>query len=172
VAGGYTDEWSADFANGQRHVIGKVHNFRFDASGDMAILRIHNPTGWNPQPWVYVTASPETTADPDYLIINDGMSATLLNQRVCKTGAFGGTSCGKVKELGKAITYGGVTVKGLARASYCRTGGDSGGPVFVGHVVYGIHVAGNLAPDGGCMSYYQGLHGIEKAMNVNVLHSR
>jgi hypothetical protein len=174
VVGGYTDEWSADFANGQGHVIGKVHNFRFDTSGDMAILRINNPTGWNPQPWVYVTASSSTTKsfstteDPDYLIINDGWSAPLLHQRVCKTGAFGGTSCGNVEEIGAARTYDGVTVKGLARASYCRTGGDSGGPVFVGHVAYGIHVAG----EGACMGYYQGIHGIEKAMNVHVLHGR
>jgi streptogrisin C len=168
VVDGYTEEWSAEFANSQGHVIGKVHNFRWDAAGDMAILRINNPTGWNPQPWVYVTASPSTTEDPDYLIINDGWSAPLLHKRVCKTGAFGGTSCGKVEAIGVTLTYSGVTVKGLARASYCRTGGDSGGPVFVGHVAYGMHVAGR----GECMGYYQGIHGIEEAMNVHVLPSR
>jgi hypothetical protein len=172
-ASGTNGNWQAfQPANGQFHDIGPNWNNKWDSTGDMAIVRINKPgtDGWNVRPWVYVTNGPDTVEDPSYNIANDGGSR--LNMRVCKTGwALGYTSCGKVTGLDLTRRYCGsgicVTVEHLGGASFCTTGGDSGGPVFSGHVAYGIVVA--ITSDN-CHSLYQGVGAIETAMNVNVLH--
>jgi streptogrisin C len=48
---------------------------------DHAIVRIDNPTGWSPRPWVYVHASATTVEDPDYVIKTVGGSS--VGMRVC-----------------------------------------------------------------------------------------
>jgi hypothetical protein len=166
VAGGFTDTWYTHFPNGSVHAIGPRHNHRFSGSGDMAILRINNPTGWHPRAWVYVTSGPDTTTDTTYHLSSDGTS--VVGMRICTTGAFFGRSdCGTVTQLGVTATYLGVTVRGLGRGSFCGTGGDSGAPMYASHVAYGLQVAGFSR----CDSLYQGIHAAENAMNVNVLHA-
>jgi hypothetical protein len=166
VAGGFTDTWYTHFPDGSTHAIGPRHNSRFSSGGDMAILRINNPTGWHPRAWVYVTSGPDTTADTTYHISSDGTS--VVGMRICTTGAaFGRSDCGKVTQLGVTATYDGVTVTGLGRGSFCGVGGDSGAPMYASHLAYGLQVAGYSL----CDSLYQGIHAAENAMNVNVLHA-
>jgi hypothetical protein len=166
VAGGFTDSWSTRFTNGSTHVVGPRHNSRFASNGDMAILRINNPAGWTPRAWVYVTAGPDTTTDTTYHLSSDG--ASTVGMRICTTGAFFGRSdCGTVTQLGVTATYGGVTVTGLGRGSFCGTGGDSGAPMYASHVAFGLQTAGFSQ----CDSLYQGITAAENAMNVNVLHA-
>ncbi len=163
---GGTDTWYTHFTDGSTHAIGPVHNYRFSSGGDMAILRISNPSGWNPQAWVYVTSGPDTTLDTDYHITSD--SGSTVGQRICTSGAFFGRSdCGTVTRLGVTATYGGVTVTGLGEASFCGTGGDSGAPVYASHTAYGLQTAGFSE----CDSLYQGIHAAEDAMNVDVAHT-
>jgi hypothetical protein len=166
IAGGFTDNWSTRFTNGSSHVIGPRHNHRFASSGDMAILRINNPSGWQlPRAVVYVTSGPDTTADQTYHISSDGTSS--VGMRICTTGgSYGRSDCGTVTQLGVTATYNGVTVRGLGRGSFCGTGGDSGAPMYASHVAYGLQVAGFSE----CDSLYQGIQASEDAMNVNVLH--
>jgi secreted trypsin-like serine protease len=49
--------------------------------------------------------------------------------------------------------------------------GDSGGPVYVKHVAYGLVSGGLLSGNCGNTMYYQGVKGAANAMNVNVLVS-
>jgi hypothetical protein len=104
-----------------------------------------------------------TVNDPDYPIVRDSTSVQF--SRICKSGVRGGTSCGRVLGLGATDTYEGVTVRGLGWASYCREGGDSGGPIYANHTAYGIHVSG----DDDCSAYYQGIRGAENLLSMNVI---
>lgn len=159
--------WSTQFAGGSTHVIGNTHNHVLGGAGDMAIIRVNNPGGWDlPRGIVFVTAGPDTARDETYHISSEGGS--VVGQRVCKSGAYyGRTDCGTVRALGASLSYSGVTVNHLGRADYCRTGGDSGGSVYASHVAYGMHVAGTAA----CTAYYQGISGAELALSVEVLNS-
>ena len=158
--------WSTEFTDGTSHVIGPVWTWWWHSGGDMAILRINNVPGWNPKAWVYVTSGPDTTADSTYHISSDNLS--VLGMRICTTGAYYGRSdCGYVTQLGLTMTYGGVTVHHLGRASFCGTQGDSGSPMYALHVAYGLQVSGFSE----CDSVYQGIRAAENVLNVNVLHS-
>jgi len=168
-----TNTWWTRFTDGSRHDLGPAHNGKWNSDGDMAIIRVVNETGWRPRAWVVVYASSDTTADSSYSITRDDYSTE--GQRICKTGAGTRTDCGTVTRLGVTFTYtvtsvtGAVrteTVQGLGQASYCRGGGDSGGPVYANHTAYGIHVAGSSS----CVAYYQGIKEAETDMNVNVAH--
>lgn len=108
--------WSTHFADGSSHNIGAVHNY--GSTNDFAILRIDNPSGWDPRAWI------RTASDNSYQI--NGWSTSYVGMRVCKSGSFGGSSCG-------SVTGGEATRDGKAhtfRANFCTSGGDSGGPVF------------------------------------------
>jgi hypothetical protein len=70
-----------------------------------------------------------------------------------------------VTQVGVAFSYGGTTVRGLARANFCGTNGDSGGPVYAQNTAYGLHVAGASY----CDSYYQGIRPAQNLLNVDIL---
>ena len=159
--------WSTKFADQSVHIIGPVWHWEYNANGDAAILRITNEPGWNPQPRVQVTDGPETTANELYAIADD--KSSIVGMRICATGAATGQSrCGHVTELGFTTDYDGPTVHHLGRASVCAQKGDSGAPMYAKHNAYGILVAGNA--NDGCDTLYQGIHGAENLLNVNVLH--
>lgn len=168
AAGGYDDTWYTYFTNGSAHNIGSVHNYTFGTGGDMAIIRISNVSGWDPENWVHVTASSDTTVNETYTITSEGSST--VGMRICITGsAYGHSDCGTVTDVGVTVTYSaeGVTVKNLGRANYCSIPGDSGAPLYASHTAYGIHSGGVT---GTCDAFYQGIKGAEKLMNVNVIH--
>ena len=161
----YTDNWSTKFTDGSWHVIGSRHNSIFGNGGDMAILRINNVPGWSPDNWVHVTSGPDTTTNQTYTITSERYS--VIGMRICTTGAFYGASdCGVVTSLGVTVSYGGKTVKGLGRGTFCGTSGDSGAPMYASHRAYGLQVAGFSE----CDSLYQGISAAESKMNVNVIH--
>jgi streptogrisin C len=172
---GGADDWtSLQPRTGQQHVIGPAWNNKWDSTGDMAILRINNPssTGWNPKPWVFVTdcSVGNCVEDQDYYISDDGGQG--LGERICNAGTHSGTRCGTVTGLNLTRAYpaGGitVTVEHLGGVDICGDKGDSGGPMFDGHVAYGIFVAARPWPN--CASFYQGVSAIERDMNVNIVH--
>ncbi|WP_437276455.1 S1 family peptidase [Sorangium sp. So ce375] len=161
------DDWSTRFTDSSSHVVGPVWHWEWNGGGDMSILRIKNPAGWDAEPWVYVTSGPDTTTNTTYKITSDKKS--VLGMRICTTGAYYGRSdCGYVTQLGVTATYGGVTVHHLGRGSFCGTGGDSGAPMYASHVAYGLQVAGYSE----CDSLYQGIRAAESVLNVNVLHAK
>jgi hypothetical protein len=140
----------------------------WNSSGDAALIEIDDPNGWQVRNWVNVGASGSnggvsgTAAKQDYPI--NGDSESVFGMRICRTGVGSGTSCGKVNGLGVTLTYGGVTVNDLGRATYCRAGGDSGGPVYANNTAFGIHVAGSAT----CTGYYQGIHNAEDLLGADV----
>jgi hypothetical protein len=160
--------WSTKFTDLSVHNVGPVWHWEYNSAGDMAILRVSNPGGWTPKPWVQVTSGPDTTANDTYTISSDKLSVE--GMRICVTGAaFGRTDCGYVTELDFTTDYGGgPTVHHLGRSSACGMGGDSGAAMYASHVAYGLMVGGNA--DDGCDTIYQGIRATETMLNVNVLH--
>lgn len=158
--------WWTHFADGTKHVIGPVHNFRYDSSGDAAILQVSNPSGWRARAWVMVTAGPDTgDARFAYPISRDAKS--VIGQRVCTSGSWSVQSdCGKVTELGVTGYYQGVT--DLVRSTLCVIPGDSGAPVYATHTAYGIVAA--YGSGDRCDVLYQDIQNAENLMNVNVSH--
>lgn len=163
--------WSTHFYDGSSHVIGNTWGRpRDDAEGDYQIITINKPgaDGWAIRAWVYVNSSlghpgvPGTTYDPDYHISND--SGSRVTDRVCKTGGQGLTDCGTVTRLNVTTPWG---LRHTAETNYCAVGGDSGGPVYVGHVARGIHIGG---VEGCGVHYFQGVQSAENGLNVNVAH--
>lgn len=164
-----------ELADGTDVAIGKTHNYTFGAGGDMAIIRIDSPGYWNPAPWVYVTQSNggyPTTTNAKYTISGVGTSSGLIGKYLCKTGMTTGTSCGKVEAIGVTVSYPSAVVKNLGRAKMHLCKGDSGGPLYVKHVAYGL-VSGMMTYPGsttcGGTIFYQGVKGAANAMNVNLL---
>ena len=162
---GRSDNWHTDFVDGSQHNIGKRHNWHVGTGGDVGILKINNPTGWDlPENFVYVQASSDTTPNEEYAITSTTTSS--IGDRVCLTGATTGTDCGEVTALGVTHTVAGTTVTNSGQASYCRAGGDSGAPIYAGHKAFGIH-----SDSGGsnCSGIYIGINGSQNLMNVDVL---
>ncbi|MBV1852866.1 S1 family peptidase [Catellatospora tritici] len=149
--------------------IGPVHHWIFDTYiGDMAIIRINDSsaTGWNPQPWVLVTLSFQTTENTTYHIASDNMS--VVGMRICTTGAATRvTNCSHVEELGLTASLDGLTMRNLGLTENCGKPGDSGAPMFASHVGYGILVGGD---EDDCEIVYQGIRTAERELNVNILH--
>lgn len=167
VEDGFGDTWSTRFSNNSLHNIGSVHNSNFGGSqGDIAIMRVNNAPGWfgGSKNRVFVRAQAgETVRNETYRI--SGTTTSKIGDRVCLSGVTTGTDCGTVQALGQTVTYsGGTTVANMARASYCRAGGDSGGPIYASGKAFGIHSGGS-----GCTGYYTGIRGAEDSMNVDVV---
>lgn len=172
-------DWVQKFPDGSAHVIGPMHNAVLGLAGDAGIIQVTNPAGWSARAWVFVGASAAnggaagTALDPAYTIGADG-SGLRAGTRICKTGAVGGTQCGKVVATGLTVTFPDpafpltrtIDVGQLGQASFCVQLGDSGGPVFADHTAYGL-VSGT---GGGCVSYYQGIQGAENLMRVDLSH--
>ncbi len=163
---GASGNWSTQFADGSAHVIGAIHHWEYNGSGDAAILSITNETGWSPAARVRVTQGLFTTKNETYGIAADKLS--VIGMRVCATGAFNPLSwCGHVQILNVSVAYGGPTVHHLAWTDLCSFSGDSGAPMYAKHNAYGILVAGNED----CSTLYQGIRAAETLLNVNVLHT-
>jgi hypothetical protein len=163
VAGGAT--WHTQFTNGSDQPIGATWHFIFSTSlGDEAIVSINNVAGLAPQGRVQVTASPWTTADPNYFIKADNWS--VLGQRICTTGSFGGMStCGFVSELNYSYVADGFEFDHAGLSTICSVHGDSGAPMYALHIAYGILDAG----DDQCDTAYYGIRNAETQLNVNLI---
>lgn len=157
--------WLTDFVNGVPHAIGMIHSSRFSSSGDLGITAVNNPPGWRSRAWVSVRGGEGTTTDDHYPIWDD--ADPVLGIRVCLSGAASRVaSCGVVTRTDVTVTYAdrGVTVSGLTEANFCPVPGDSGSPVFSGHIAYGV-ISGS---SGVCRGYFEPVRTVERLMNVNV----
>jgi hypothetical protein len=161
--------WRTRFANNEIHDIGPRHNSVFNANGDAMIIRVNNPAGWNPKPWVFVTGDGSTTRDETYSIGRAG--TTSIGMSVCMTGRRDGTECGEVID-NDTPGAGGVRHVAEVRGGCIRTG-DSGGAVYRNHTAFGI-VHGGRFPGGDgdrCSTtwFYQGIRGAMSQLNVRLV---
>ena len=165
--------WLTDLTSGLPHEIGPLHKSVFALGGDAGIYHVRAPSYWKSRAWVSVRAGSGATTDQDYPIWTD--ASPIVGIRVCVSGA--GTraaSCGVVTTVGVAVTYPWrgklITVSGLARANFCASAGDSGSPVFAGHVAFGILSGGSRSGVNQCSSLFEPIQTAEKLLNVNVAH--
>jgi streptogrisin C len=166
-ASGLSATWNETFSNGEVHHIGAGWHYLFGGSDDGGIIAINNPApypvGWGPRAEILVQASFDTTYDPTYAV--SGTGGSTFGMRICKAGAFHGTSCGQVIGL-NAVADNGIT--GLGQADYFGGSGDSGGPTFSGHIVYGIHESHSGTDPSSTTCYYVGISRATAMLNVRV----
>ncbi|WP_068261471.1 S1 family peptidase [Janibacter limosus] len=83
-----------------------------------------------------------------------GASKNAVGSEICKAGNTTGWTCGTIKAYNRTVNYGGTQVSGLAEASVCTEGGDSGGAyIGVGNLAQGMTSGGPVGADCG---YNQG----------------
>jgi hypothetical protein len=156
--------WRERFSNGALHPIGTGHSYFLGGRDDEGLITINNPAGWTPRAEIFVAASAQTTFDATYAV--SGTGGSVFGMRVCKAGAFYGTSCGQVIGLNATAPNG---IEGLGEADYYGGSGDSGAPIFSGHIVYGIHeshIPTNVPASDTC--YYVGITAAANHLNVHV----
>ncbi|SDJ34339.1 hypothetical protein SAMN05444157_2913 [Frankineae bacterium MT45] len=159
--------WTETFTNGENHLIGTgwSNGPGVTGSDDEGIISINNPTGWTPRAEILVQAGANTTFSPGYPVSGTGTS--VVGMRVCKAGAYYGTTCGTVVAV-NATGPSGIT--GMGEASYLGGSGDSGAPIFSGGIVYGIHES-HYSPTGApssTTSYYVGITRATTVLHVHV----
>lgn len=93
-----------------------------------------------------------------------GASKNPVGSEICKVGNTTGWTCGTIKAYNRTVNYGGTVVSGLAEASVCTEGGDSGGAyIGVGNLAQGMTSGGpvgvecgyNQGYNAGSYSFYQ-----------------
>ncbi|NYF98445.1 S1 family peptidase [Janibacter cremeus] len=93
-----------------------------------------------------------------------GMSKNAIGSEICKAGNTTGWTCGEITAYNKTVNYGGTVVSGLAEASVCTEGGDSGGAyIGVGNLAQGMTSGGpvgancgwNQGHNAGSYSFFQ-----------------
>lgn len=93
-----------------------------------------------------------------------GASKNAVGSEICKAGNTTGWTCGTIKAYNRTVNYGGTVVSGLAEASVCTEGGDSGGAyIGVGNLAQGMTSGGpvgaecgyNQGYNAGSYSFYQ-----------------
>ncbi|MGE9782189.1 S1 family peptidase [Janibacter sp. G368] len=94
----------------------------------------------------------------------EGASKNAVGSEICKAGNTTGWTCGTIKAYNRTVNYGGTVVSGLAEASVCTEGGDSGGAyIGVGNLAQGMTSGGpvgaecgyNQGYNAGSYSFYQ-----------------
>lgn len=185
-----TAPWGARNNVNQTGRFGVVHSAQFSTNGPSDWALIHVDNSILTEPDIYVQASTDhnaardTTRDENYAV--SGIGGTVVNQYYCKMGASGGTGCGQVLETGAGTwvdsTHYITNMAFVAQSAIYGPGGyrlacagDSGGPVFSGHLGFGLVEAGASqgpnAPNGQpCFYdyYYTGLTAALNTMNVNL----
>jgi hypothetical protein len=143
-----------------------------NSTGDFGMVRVDSTATWNPVARVFVNSSAgayPTTHDPDYYISRVASASYELGtgNYVCHTGRTWGTGCGQINLYNATAPNG---AGGMGRVDYCSAPGDSGGPVFVSHTAYGLHVdSDNRDLHCGDNAYFQGVIEAADSMNVRVL---
>lgn len=146
--------------------IGRSHRRIHDIRGDMGLIALYNHIGAIPA--TFVGPSPTTVRDTNYGFTAVGTATR--NIRVCKTGQRAGTSCGVVTRVNATVTTaGGVTMRGMVATTICAQKGDSGGPVYSGHKVYGIVSNGSGSV---CNMNFQPIDAAARTLNVYVVLRR
>jgi streptogrisin C len=153
------------------HVLGHMYNRVYSGPtghDDFGIITVDNVPGWNPQPWVYVHLTDETTYNPTYNITGTGGNAK--GMWICATGGVSGTDCNFVESVG-------IEPGGLAQVDLCMLPGDSGAPLFIGGKARGLLKGANGADNPGedpppCVDrLYQGITEAAQRLRVSVAHT-
>ncbi len=164
--------WDNTDDNDQYSRIGVYHRSYYPTAprtgdwGDIAV-----DSGVSRAATIYVQSSGgtrPTTGDPNYAIQSAG--GTTVGAYYCKSGASGGTACGQVIATGQTnADTSNLGEINLFHSSNQACEGDSGGPIFAGHVLYGLTASGDTssgtAPDGFPCYYYDYYVGIAAVMN-------
>lgn len=173
--------WTTQSSGGATRLLGSPHrcfagrgaaSSCLQGDGDMGLIRVGS--GTTIRGWVFVRPSPTnngiqgTTRDSRYPIVRDGSAGLPLSGfRLCRSGIVS-TSCGELVAVNVRHTSPdtGHEYRGMGAANYVRARGDSGGPVYAGGTIYGLHSGST-----GGFGLYQGIRAAQDALNVDVVRN-
>lgn len=158
LTAGHCVEGLPDILDGAGTHIGRGVDSRFrsgSASVDMGLMDIDSEdTG---------VAQVDSRGHSGYYPV-EGMSKNPIGSEICKAGNTTGWTCGTIQAYNRTVNYGGTVVSGLAEATVCTEGGDSGGAyIGVGNLAQGMTSGGPVGAEcgwnqdyaAGSYSFYQ-----------------
>lgn len=103
-----------------------------------------------------------------YLYIN---SNDLVGTSVCKYGSIKGFAVARIDKVNTVVYYGSVAIYDMSKATFTSGSGqkgDSGSPVYFGHVLYGIHSGDNAIENGAdaIFFWYSPIYGVPSSFVV------
>ena len=111
--------------------------------------------------WIFVTAGEPART----VTARQGQNGDTVGESVCLSGVSSGFWCGVLQDDDvDNVTINGVTMNNLRGANYGSTGGDSGSPIFYGHLAKGLHKGQAFG-----MRIYSHVWEVEQALGVTVL---
>jgi len=151
VVEGEVYKWYAETPSNEAPAIGLAEAVDFPG-GDWAAIKA-NGSYWDTSPWPSQVAFWEHGLEAQETAI-ETESASYMGEYVCHAGLTTGGHCGPVVALN-------VTGEGSRGLQYhlvmfgptCAEEGDSGGPVFVGHIALGL-LSARVLPPHGCGADY------------------
>ena len=176
IDGNWDTTWQAANVLGTPLNIGPSYGYVHGGfSGTDAGAIYIDPAGsWStpePEPWVLVEHSAQTTYDPKYAIEDD--AASVVGSTLCYSGRTTLTNCAQVWMLGYDYvdSYGELMFDaGLLWP--CTAGpGDSGAPIYKVHRGHGLLKGAVNGSNGGCFTSYQGIRKAENELNVDILEA-
>ncbi|MFC0111006.1 S1 family peptidase [Kibdelosporangium aridum] len=140
LTAGHCVEGNPDILDANGTHIGKGAGTRFP-SVDMGIVNIDAEDTQR----AYVDTRMGTT------VRITGASKAPINTTICKAGNTTGWTCGRITHYNQSVRYSGesTTTTGLARATVCTEGGDSGGAYISGNTAQGMTSGGPIGVDCG-----------------------
>lgn len=157
LTAGHCVEGMPDVLNAQGEHLGKGVESEFatgQPSVDMGLMDIDEAnTG---QPFV------DTRGHSGSIDVT-GASKAPVGTEICKAGNTTGWTCGEIQGYDQTVDYGGTVTSGLAEATVCTEGGDSGGAYISGTVAQGMTSGGPISAEcgwnqgeaAGSYSFYQ-----------------
>lgn len=157
--------WEHQYSDNTNHAVGPTWHAVYSGQAD-ALVSVNYPSGWQlPNANVIVDASDNpswpTTFNDMYAISSTAYPA--VGQYLCRTGATSGTACGQVT----SVSTGAGPISGQIEVHASVCGGDSGGPVYVGHAAYGVQGAGSDSNGS-----HSGLNGLNQPCYSNFYATR
>ncbi|MGI8416205.1 MAG: S1 family peptidase [Nakamurella sp.] len=175
--GGNLVDWFAARPDGSTYPLGKSHSYIVSSASDSGIVQVNSELTFGAGR-VAVAAStggghPTSVNDSYPISSTPGASGSLVGQYICKSGATGGTGCGRLQAVNHTSPdtgntgFGELVFDQNANGIYYHyaCAGDSGGPIFVSGVGYGITDEGQ----GPIVTDYNGqpCYGIDNYRSLN-----
>lgn len=168
--------WYTRNSSNKTKTIGNVKNKGLYRNGgyDAMTIDIVDGTGWTANGTIYMRKGLDLwgwdgpSRNEQYNIEDMGTNGALTGQRVCKSGAYFGASCGPIiaSDVTISVTYSSstaYTIKKVVRAQYCSRPGDSGAPIVRTHSALGMHIASANSDDCSSTKYYAAIGSVLRA---------
>lgn len=127
LSNGLFDEW---YYKGE--MLGSITNYEYDENGDWAIIKIDSPLNTHPSTQVPIGGG--------YWDKISEVGIPIVGERVCKSGATTGVSCGNIDSIDFTVKYKDSIHYNMIKVNLISDYGDSGGSLWKADLNNPTHV--------------------------------